>query len=174
MVSPARRREVVEQAQTTLAVSERRACEVMRQPRSTQRYVAKERDGERPLVQRMRELVRRHPRYGYRRVWALLRGEGLRVNRKRVYRLWRREGFKVPQKQRKRRRLGHSGNGCGRRCRGGLLHEMVGFALQASIFREFGAPRESRAQSPSPGGGEYGQNGLAKRDPHSRVRVKRL
>jgi transposase InsO family protein len=63
----------------------------------------------------MHELVRRHPRYGYRRVWALLRQEGFRVNRKRVHRLWRKEGFRVPQKQRKRRRLGVSENGIARR-----------------------------------------------------------
>ena len=112
MVSPARRREAVQEAQATQEVSERRACQVIKQPRSTQRYVARERDDERPLVQRMLELVRRHPRYGYRRVWALLRREGFRVNVKRVYRLWRKEGLKVPQKQRKRRRLGNSKNGC--------------------------------------------------------------
>jgi len=62
----------------------------------------------------MLELVRRHPRYGYRHVWSLLRREGWRVNRKRIYRLWRAEGLKVPQKQRKRRYLGHSANGCAR------------------------------------------------------------
>ena len=93
-------------------VSERRACQVLDQPRSTQRYAIRERDDERPLVQRMLALARRHPRYGYRRIWALLRSDGYRVNRKRVYRLWRKEGLKVPRKQRKRRRLGHSGNGC--------------------------------------------------------------
>ena len=82
-------------------VSERRACQVLAQPRSTQRYVARTRDDEKALVQRMLELVRRHPRYGYRRVWALLRRDGFRVNRKRVYRLWRKEGLKVPRKQRK-------------------------------------------------------------------------
>ena len=112
MVSPARRREAVDQAQATLEVSERRACKVLRQPRSTQRYAARPRDDERWLVQRMLSIVRRHPRYGYRRVWALLRREGHRVNVKRVYRLWRREGLKVPRKQRKKRRLGHSVNGC--------------------------------------------------------------
>jgi len=112
MVSPARRREAVQEAQTTLEVSERRACQVIGQPRSTQRYAAKERDGERPLVSSMLDLVRRHPRYGYRRVWALLRSEGFRVNVKRIYRLWRKEGLKVPQKQRKKRRLGCSANGC--------------------------------------------------------------
>lgn len=112
MVSPTRRREAADKAQTVPEVSERRACEVVGQPRSTQRYQAKERDGEKPLVTKMLALVRRHPRYGYRRVWALLRGEGFRVNVKRVYRLWRKEGLKVPQKQRKKRRLGCSQNGC--------------------------------------------------------------
>jgi len=63
-------------------------------------------------VKRMLELVAKHPRYGYRRIWALLRAEGWRVNRKRVYRLWRRQGLKVPRKKRKKRRLGSSANGC--------------------------------------------------------------
>ena len=49
-MSPARRREAVQEAQTTLDVSERRACQVIGQPRSTQRYAAKKRDDERPLV----------------------------------------------------------------------------------------------------------------------------
>jgi transposase InsO family protein len=111
MVSPARRREAAEEAQATLEVSERRACQVIGQPRSTQRYAAKERDGEKPLVQKMLDLVRCHPRYGYRRVWALLRSEGFRVNVKRVYRLWRKEGLKVPKKRHKKRRLGCSANG---------------------------------------------------------------
>ncbi len=62
-------------------------------------------------------LSRENPRYGYRRVWALLRREGWLVNKKRVHRLWRQEGLKVPDKQRKRRRLllGASENGCTRR-----------------------------------------------------------
>jgi transposase InsO family protein len=62
----------------------------------------------------MLQLVRLHPRFGYRRIWALLRGEGWALNRKRLYRLWRREGLKVPRKQRKKRRLGQSANGCRR------------------------------------------------------------
>jgi len=67
------------------------------------------------LLLRIRELAREHPRYGYRRITALLRREGWPVNRKRVHRLWRREGLKVPQVQRKRRRLGHGENSCTRR-----------------------------------------------------------
>lgn len=62
-------------------------------------------------MRRMHELVRARPRFGYRRIWALLRDEGFLINRKRVWRLWKQEGFKVPQKQGKKRRLGCSANG---------------------------------------------------------------
>lgn len=115
MVSPTRRREAVQEVQTTLEVSERRACKAIGQPRSTQRYEPREHGLDQLLIKRMHELVRRHPRYGYRRIWALLRANGWRVNRKRIWRLWNREGFKVPQKQRKKRRLGSSANGIIRR-----------------------------------------------------------
>jgi transposase InsO family protein len=63
----------------------------------------------------MLELVGQHPRYGYRRIWAWLRRDGWRVNRKRIYRLWRQQGLKVPRRKRKKRRLGHKENGCVRR-----------------------------------------------------------
>ncbi len=92
-------------------VSERRACRAVDQPRSSQRYQVQPRDENRPLVAKMLELVKRHPRFGYRRIWALLRAEGFAVNRKRVHRLWKQQGLKVPVKQHKRRRLGTSANG---------------------------------------------------------------
>lgn len=114
-MSPARRRQAVQRAVETLGVSERRACRALGQPRSTQRYVGAERERDEALLLRIRELAREHPRYGYRRITALLRREGWSVNVKRVHRLWRREGLKVPQIQRKRRRLGHSENSCTRR-----------------------------------------------------------
>jgi putative transposase len=89
---------------------------VLGQSRSTQRYQAKaDTEEEQRLVARIHELVRVHPRYGYRFVTAKLRQEGWQVNFKRIYRLWRREGLKVPKKTRKKRRLGHSGNSCVRR-----------------------------------------------------------
>ena len=56
-----------------------------------------------------------HPRRGCRMAAAHLRRQGMRVNIKRVARLWRQEGLRVPQRQHKRRRLGHSGNGMQRR-----------------------------------------------------------
>jgi putative transposase len=101
--------------QHALQVSERRACQVLGQSRGTQRYVIQPDDEEQRLIARLHELVRQHPRYGYRFMTAILRREGWRVNRKRVYRLWRQEGFQVPRKQRKKRRLGSSAGGCLRR-----------------------------------------------------------
>ena len=103
------------EARRKLGVSERRACRALGQPRGTQRYQPRGNEFHQRLVERVLELVREHPRYGYRRIWALLRREGWRVNRKRVHRLWRAEGLRVPQKQRKRRHLGHSANSCARR-----------------------------------------------------------
>jgi transposase InsO family protein len=110
VVTAAQRRQAVRQLQETFGVSQRRACRLVGQPRSTQRQRPKTSEEEERLVRRMLELVRRHPRFGYRRIGVLLRREGWRVNRKRVYRLWRQQGLKVPRKQRKKRRLGHSGN----------------------------------------------------------------
>jgi putative transposase len=115
VVTAGQRRQVARHLQETFGVSERRACRVLGQPRSAQRQVPKARDKERQLVARILELVRRHPRYGYRRIWALLRREGWRVNRQRVYRLWRQQGLRVPREQRKKRRLGSSANSCVRR-----------------------------------------------------------
>ena len=85
-------------------VSERRACRVLKQHRSTHRYVPKSRDDEDRLVQDMIELARQYGRYGYRRIAAMLRDAGWQLNDKRVERLWRREGLKVPMKQPKRGR----------------------------------------------------------------------
>jgi putative transposase len=115
VVTAGQRRQAVRHLQEAFGVSQRRACRVMRQPRSTQRQTPKAKEEEGRLVTRMLELARRHPRYGYRRIWALLRREGWRVNRKRVHRLWRKQGLKVPRKQRKKRRLGTSANSCVRR-----------------------------------------------------------
>jgi putative transposase len=105
----------VQAVERKLDVSQRRACRALDQPRSTQRYQPLVPDDEPLLLAAMHALVRRHPRYGYRRIWAKLRQDGWSVNRKRVYRLWKREGLKVPKKQRKKRRLGCSENGCVRR-----------------------------------------------------------
>lgn len=98
-----------------LGVSERRACRVLAQARSTQRHRPVVPDDEPRLVARLIELATTYGRYGYRRITGLLRGEGWHVNHKRVERLWRREGLKVPQKQPKRGRLWLADGSCIRR-----------------------------------------------------------
>ena len=77
-MSPSRKRAAIEDLQGEFSVSERRACEVLDQPRSTQRYESKPRDDEPALAKRMREVARRRPRWGYRRVAWTLRQEGWR------------------------------------------------------------------------------------------------
>ena len=101
--------------QHRLGVSERRACRVLSQARSTHRHRRVVPDDEPRLVARLIELATTYGRYGYRRITGLLRGEGWRVNHKRVERLWRREGLKVPQKQPKRGRLWLADGSCVRR-----------------------------------------------------------
>jgi len=93
-------------------VSERRACRVLKQHRSTQRHVPEGRVDEERLIADMIELARQYGRYGYRRIAALLRDAGWQVNDKRVERLWRREGLKVPMKQPKRGRLWLNDGSC--------------------------------------------------------------
>jgi len=98
-----------------LKVSERRACKVLGQPRSTQRYEPSVLDDEDGLTGRIVQLAGLYGRYGYRRVTALLRREGWHVNHKRVERIWRREGLRVPKKQPKRARLWLNDGSCVRR-----------------------------------------------------------
>ena len=95
-----------------VAVSERRACAVLGQPRSTQRYRGRAPDDEAAFTAAIVRLASRFGRYGYRRITALLRAEGWRVNHKRVERIWRREGLKVPRRQPKRGRLWLTDGSC--------------------------------------------------------------
>ncbi len=93
-------------------MSERRACRVLGQPRTTQREEPKQGAFEKRLVARIIDLACQFGRYGYRRITALLRREGWPVNHKRVQRIWRQEGLKVPQKQPKRGRLWLNDGSC--------------------------------------------------------------
>jgi transposase InsO family protein len=93
---------VVTHLRTAHGLSERRSCGLAGQPRGTQGYRPLERPAERRLIAAMRELAQRHPRYGYRRIAALLRAQGHAVNPKRVLRLWRGEGLLRRCKRRRR------------------------------------------------------------------------
>ena len=96
----------------THGVSERLACRVLGQHRSTQRKIPTTPDDEAALTADIVALATRYGRYGYRRITAMLRGAGWVVNLKRVERIWRREGLKVPQRQPKRGRLWLNDGSC--------------------------------------------------------------
>jgi putative transposase len=97
------------------ATSQRRVCRALGWDRSAVRYTPRDRDQRLALARRIENLAGEHPRYGYRRIWALLRREGYSVNKKAVHRLWRQSGLKLagpratPQP---RRPHGQDQNGC--------------------------------------------------------------
>jgi putative transposase len=97
VVSVGAQREVVEFIKTR-KISERRGCQLVGINRRSHRYRRKKKP-ERRLIKRIRELALRHPRFGYRRIWAMLGRERLQVNLKRVYRLWRQEKLNLPKKR---------------------------------------------------------------------------
>ena len=90
-------------------VSQRRACQLFKLHRSTCRYQAVSRSEEQVLVERLKELAMKYPRFGYLRLHSLLRGEGWAINRKRVYRLYKDQDLKVKVKRGRKRSLSHRG-----------------------------------------------------------------
>ena len=102
----------MEHVRAEFGVSERFACRVLGQHRSTQRKHPKTPEDEAALTADIIALASQYGRYGYRRITALLRDAGWLVNLKRVERIWRREGLKVPQKQPKRGRLWLNDGSC--------------------------------------------------------------
>ena len=106
-MSPDRRRRAVAVLQQRFGVSQRRACAVVGQHRSTQRLP-------RPVAGRLEETIRArlrqishaHPRWGWRKAYWLLRDEGYSVNHKRIRRYWTQDGLTRPAKTRKKQRIG--------------------------------------------------------------------
>lgn len=84
-------------------LAQRRAGELAKISDSSLRYTPHPRDNDK-LVERLKTIARKHPRYGYRRAWALVRREGQLVNQKRVERLWRQAGLTVPRRAKRNRR----------------------------------------------------------------------
>ena len=97
---PAQRRAAVRYAQERFGFSQRRACRLVGGARSTVRY-RRRRGDDAALRVRLRELADQRPRFGYRRLHALLRREGVAVNHKRIERLYREEGLAVRRRARK-------------------------------------------------------------------------
>ena len=91
---PAQRRELETWYRDTFAVGVGRACELAQFSRAAC-YRPLRRGDQTPMRHRIRELALARPRFGYLRIWLLLRREGWRVNRKRVRRLYRLEDLQV-------------------------------------------------------------------------------
>ena len=88
-------------ARDILGLAERRACRLVGIHRSVVRYQG-QRQEVAGLRERLRELAAQRRRYGYRRLWVLLRRENFLVNHKRVYRLYQEEGLGLRKRKRKR------------------------------------------------------------------------
>jgi putative transposase len=114
-MTAARRRSVVNDIRERFHVSERHASRALDLPRSSLRYAPVVRDIEAALIRRVEELAGAHPRFGYRRIWALLVREGWSVNKKAVRRIWRLSGLKLARPRahpRPRRPHGQDANAC--------------------------------------------------------------
>jgi putative transposase len=105
MVTPAAKREAVAHLQTTLGMSERRACAVVGADRKSMRYRSC-RDGDGDLRSRLRELAQQRRRFGYRRLHILLRRDGIAINRKKTQRLYREEELTVRRRRGRKRAVG--------------------------------------------------------------------
>ena len=83
MVKPAQRRAVVGYLQQRYAMRQRRACRLVKFSRKSAAYQAKPRNDQ-PLSDRLKTRGEQYPRYGYLMLHAMLKSEGLVVNRKRT------------------------------------------------------------------------------------------
>jgi putative transposase len=105
-LTPRRRRRAVDTLQARFGVSQRRACGVAGQHRSTQRKPGRApRPMDERLAARLRQIAHEHPRWGWKTAHQILLREGWSLNRKRTRRIWRQEGLRRPVKARKRRRV---------------------------------------------------------------------
>jgi putative transposase len=105
MVTPAHRREAVAHLETAHEMSERRACRVIGVDRTSVRYQRTTPD-DAELRARIKALAHERRRFGYRRLYILLRREGRLVNRKRVQRIYREERLMVRRRGGRKRALG--------------------------------------------------------------------
>lgn len=99
-MSPARRRAAIKFIRRRFPeVSERQACRLIGQHRSTQRYAAQARSADADLAAMLRRLAERHPYWGYKSAHRELVRRGWKVNRKRVERVWREQDLRARRKQ---------------------------------------------------------------------------
>jgi putative transposase len=101
MVGSSCKRVVVSYLKEAYKISQRRVCKAIKFPRSTCRYKTV-RTGDNNVREQLKHLAGKYRRYGYRRLWVLLRREGNLINHKRIYRIYREEKLSVKKKTRKK------------------------------------------------------------------------
>jgi len=114
-MTAARRRLTAAEIRDHFHVSQRRVARALDLPRSSLRHAPAPRAGQAALARRIEEMAAAHPRFGYRRIWALLDREGWSVNKKAVHRLWRQSGLRRPRPRAipgPRRPHGQDANAC--------------------------------------------------------------
>jgi len=105
MVGPAAKRDAVAHLRGVLEMSERRACSLVTADRKMIRYRSR-RPADTELRARLHELANQRRRFGYRRLYILLRDEGERCGINRIYRLYREEGLAVRKRRTRRKAVG--------------------------------------------------------------------
>lgn len=106
MVTATQQRAAAEYLRQEYEVSQRRAGAVLGRARSPLRYTPRERPEDKPLIQALRRLARKHLRWGYRRIHARLEKQGWTVNIKKVHRLWQELGLRRKVRHRPENKLG--------------------------------------------------------------------
>ena len=111
-MSPSRKRQAITHICKVFKFSQRRACRLLGQHRSSQRYIGLNTDKDKGLTDRILTLAELNSGYGYRKITHLLKQEGWYVNLKHVHRIWKLEGLQVKVKKKRFRPIGGSENAC--------------------------------------------------------------
>ncbi len=100
-IKPARKKEIANELQQELKLSERRVCRLLSINRTFKRYQSSKLEQDAAITDRLSELATLHRRYGYKRLHILLRREGFKINHKKTYRLYIEAGLCIRKRKKK-------------------------------------------------------------------------
>ena len=100
-IKPARKKEIANELQQELHLSERRVCRLLNINRTFKRYQSSKAEQDAVITDRLSELAALHRRYGYKRLHILLRREGFEINHKKTYRLYTEAGLCIRKRKKK-------------------------------------------------------------------------
>lgn len=100
-IKPARKKEIANELQQEMNLSERRVCRLLDINRTFKRYQSSKTEQDAMITGRLSELATIHRRYGYKRLHILLRREGFKINHKKTYRLYKEAGLGIRKRKKK-------------------------------------------------------------------------